>query len=74
MNEAAQVVKPSVRRFLDDLIGGKVLHVALFNDNTIENGISVVIRKGKNDYTLNIDLPKDTPFDDVVELNTWKGE
>jgi len=62
------VVDPTVRSFTKNVIGAKVEHIAVFNDDILDNGISIIMKKGKTEYALNITLPNDTHLSDCVEM------
>jgi len=64
-----QTVSPSVRRFLEELKGGVVKHVVLQNNE--EHSLTLIIHKDGNEYGINIVLPEDKHFDDMVDCTKW---
>lgn len=74
MVDDVKSVDESVRLVLNSIIGGKVVHVCLFNDIIVNNGLTVVVEKGNKQYALNVHLPENIHLDDCLETQTWEKE
>jgi len=71
MVDDAKSVDESVRFALNNIIGGKVVHTCICNDNLLNNGFAFVVEKGKKQYTINVNLPEDVYLDDCLETMTY---
>ena len=54
------------------LIGGKVLHICVLNDELVGQGVAISIENGGREYTFHVYLPRDIKdVQNYLELEEW---